>query len=58
MTTKEMKVKIPARLHVQLQTLKILQGRSIQETVTAALEQYFLTQPSPVLRWEIVPAEG
>ena len=38
---KEMKVKIAARLHVQLHSLKILEGKPIHETVTEALEAYF-----------------
>lgn len=42
---KEMKVKIAARLHVQLHSLKILEGKPIHETVTEALEAYFRANP-------------
>lgn len=51
-THKEMKVKIATRLHVQLHSRKILHGASIQEMVTAALDQYFSEHPTPVLTIE------
>ena len=44
---KEMKVRIAVRLHVQLHSLKILEGKPIQETVTEALEAYFRERVEP-----------
>jgi hypothetical protein len=41
---KDIKVKIPVRYHVQLHTLKILQGKSMSETLTEALEMYFAVE--------------
>ena len=41
---REMKVKIPLRLHVSLHSLKLLSGRQISEIVTEALVTYMATQ--------------
>lgn len=41
---REMKVKIPLRLHVSLHSLKLLSGRQISEIVTEALITYMATQ--------------
>lgn len=38
---KTLKVSVPAKLHLQLHTVKILQGKNISDTVEAALEDYF-----------------
>ena len=38
---KEIKVRIPARLHVMLHAMKIQEGQAIQTTVAQALEEYF-----------------
>lgn len=38
---KELKVKIATRLHMQLHSLKILEGKRIQDSVAEALEAYF-----------------
>jgi hypothetical protein len=38
---KEVKIRIPAHLHVQLHSVKILTGREIGDVVTEALEVYF-----------------
>lgn len=38
---KEVKVRIPAYIHVRLHSVKILTGREMGEVVTEALEQYF-----------------
>lgn len=38
---KQLKVKIPVRMHVRLHTLKILTGETISDTVAEALEAYF-----------------
>lgn len=35
------KVKMPVRLHTQLQSLKVLRKRQISDSVTEALEKYF-----------------
>lgn len=42
---KEVKVKIPMSYHVRLHSMKVLTGKPISDTVTAALEAYFLTHP-------------
>lgn len=38
---KTLKVSLPARLHLQLHSLKILTGTNISETVEEALNAYF-----------------
>lgn len=38
---KELKVKLPMRLHVKLHTLKMLKGVQICEVVEEALDRYF-----------------
>lgn len=38
---KTLKVSVPARLHLQLHSVKILKGTNISDTVEAALRQYF-----------------
>lgn len=38
---KTLKVSLPAKLHLQLHTVKILKGRNISDTVETALEEYF-----------------
>lgn len=38
---KTLKVSLPARLHLQLHSLKILTGTNISETVEEALDRYF-----------------
>lgn len=38
---REIKVRIPARLHVHLHRLRILEGTGIAETITNALTAYF-----------------
>lgn len=50
-SSKELKVKITARLHVQLQAWKILHGQPIHATVAAALDDYFREHPTTVLTW-------
>lgn len=42
---REMKVKIPLRLHVSLHSLKLLSGRQISDIVTEALTTYMAAQP-------------
>jgi hypothetical protein len=42
---REMKVKIPLRLHVSLHSLKLLSGRQISDIVTEALTTYMAQQP-------------
>lgn len=38
---KTLKVSLPAKLHLQLHSVKILKGTNISDTVEAALEAYF-----------------
>lgn len=38
---KTLKVSLPAKLHLQLHTVKILKGKNISDTVEAALDEYF-----------------
>lgn len=38
---KDLKVRLPMRYHVQLQSLKVLTGKNISEAVEEALSQYF-----------------
>lgn len=40
---REMKVKIPLRLHISLHSLKLLSGRQISDIVTEALQNYLAT---------------
>lgn len=42
---KEIRIRLSARLHLHLHARKIIQGKTIHETVTAALDAYFATQP-------------
>lgn len=49
MIDKEIKVKIACRLHVQLHSRKILQGKPIQQMVTEALDAYFRDHQTPML---------
>lgn len=37
---KEMKVKVPARIHLRLHSMKILTGKGISDAVVDALEAY------------------
>ena len=39
---KEVKVKIPVNFHIKLHSMKVLTGRQISDTITEALEKYFL----------------
>jgi len=38
---KTLKVSLPAKLHLQLHTVKILKGRNISDTVENALDEFF-----------------
>lgn len=40
-TTKELKVNIPVKYHLQLHSLKVLEGRQIHGVVEEALDKYF-----------------
>jgi hypothetical protein len=40
-----LKVKLPLRHHLKLQTLRVYHGHGISETVSAALEAYFASLP-------------
>lgn len=42
---KEVKVKIPMDHHVRLHSMKVLTGKAISDTVTEALEAYFIANP-------------
>jgi hypothetical protein len=41
MQRKEVKVNIPVELHVMLRSVKVVQGKLIEDQVTEALEAYF-----------------
>jgi hypothetical protein len=38
---REIRVRIPADLHVRLQSMRLLRGKSVSDAVTEALERYF-----------------
>ncbi len=40
-TMKELKVNIPVRYHLQLHTLKVMEGRQIHGVIREALDNYF-----------------
>lgn len=42
--SKTLKVSLPAKLHLQLHSLKILTGTNISDTVEEALDSYFSEQ--------------
>lgn len=41
---KTLKVSLPAKMHLQLHSLKILTGKNISDTVEDALDSYFSDQ--------------
>lgn len=43
----ELRVRIPVNLHRQLLSLKVLRGRSLADTVSVALDQYFAQVKGP-----------
>jgi hypothetical protein len=43
----ELRVRIPVNLHRQLLSLKVLRGRSLAETVSLALDNYFAQVKAP-----------
>jgi len=43
----ELRVRIPVNLHRQLLSLKVLRGRSLAETVSLALDNYFAEVKAP-----------
>jgi hypothetical protein len=43
----ELRVRIPVNLHRQLLSLKVLRGRSLAETVSFALDNYFAQVKTP-----------
>jgi len=46
---KEVKVKIPINYHIKLHSMKVLTGKAISDTVTEALDAYFLQMRAPSL---------
>lgn len=38
---KTLKISLPAKLHLQLHTVKILKGKNISDTVEEALDEFF-----------------
>lgn len=40
-TTKDLKVRLPVQYHMKLQTLKILKGKNMSESLCEALDMYF-----------------
>lgn len=47
---KELKVNIPIKYHLQLHSLKVMEGRHIHGVVQEALDQYFERLKSPALK--------
>lgn len=45
---KEVKIRIPAYIHVRLHSVKILTGREMGDVVTEALERYFAVREANV----------
>lgn len=46
---KELKVNIPVKYHLQLHSLKVMEGRQIHGVVQEALDKYFASlRPDPV----------
>lgn len=45
--TKELKVNIPVKYHLQLHSLKVLEGRQIHGVVEEALDRYFASMKLP-----------
>lgn len=39
--TKDLKVRLPVQYHMKLQTLKILKGKNMSESLCEALDMYF-----------------
>lgn len=48
--TKELKVNIPVKYHLQLHSLKVLEGRQIHGVVEEALDRYFATLKLPPVK--------
>lgn len=40
-TTKDLKVRLPVAYHMKLQTLKILKGKNMSDSLCEALDMYF-----------------
>ncbi len=53
---KELKVRIPAGMHMRLHGLKIMSDKSISAAVTEALDSYF-ERHSPQVRKDPVPGD-
>lgn len=46
--TRELKVRIPVRIHLQLMSLKLLTGKQMSDAVAEALDAYFAKfEPAP-----------
>lgn len=54
---KEVKVKIPMGHHIRLHSMKVLTGKPISDTVTEALEAYFMAHPVVGHAFEVAPPE-
>lgn len=54
-TKKELKVKLPRRLQIQLHSAKITNGLLIYDVVTEALTQYFEEHGDPDMTGFVVP---
>lgn len=52
----ELRVRVPAHIHRQLLSLKILRGRSLAETVSNALDIYFSDQSAAATAARTGPA--
>ena len=46
---KDLKVRIPVRLHIKLHSVKVLTGKHISDSITEALDAYFEDAPELLL---------
>lgn len=54
--TKDLKVRLPVQYHMKLQTLKILKGKNMSESLCEALDMYFAERGQKGAWTEIVTA--
>lgn len=45
--TKDLKVRLPVQYHMKLQTLKILKGKNMSDSLCEALDMYFAQRRVP-----------
>lgn len=60
--TKDLKVRLPVHYHMKLQTLKILKGKNMSDSLCEALDLYFtqrgLKLPADAVLEGLVPEES